>query len=186
VKPYRTYVLRRDGRWTADVPGAFAILCGVAFATGIGMGITDDPTLAAVVWGCLAATAVLGALWWRGYRALRWDLTVDERGVRLATRAGKAIDLGRPRAVTHGKHSLFVSAGTRGRTAPLLWVAVEAADGRTVVFQRAMGILDAVPAEWPAEAPPRTTDVFSSVGFDPVVFRAFADQARVGAASAVS
>ena len=167
---YQGYVLKRKGRWRADLPGAATILFAVAFVVGLKPDIRKD--LGVAVWGCLGAALIFGYLWRRGHRALQWQLTADEHGVRLENRAGKRIDLGIPKRVDHGRFSMLLTGGQARRLTPHVWVAIETIGGESVVFQRAMGALDSVPKHWPEGDPPRNTQVFSSLGFDPVAFLA--------------
>ena len=166
--PYAGYVLTRSGRWRADLPGSIAILFAIAFVVGMKPEIHSQ--LAVFVWGCLGGVAGFGYLWWRGHRSLRWRLTADETGVRLANRKGSSIDLGIPRSVDHGRLVLPLTGAQARRLTPHVWVSLVTADGKTVLFQRAMGALDSVPKHWPEANPPRTADVYSSMEFDPVAF----------------
>jgi hypothetical protein len=168
---YRAIVLRRGGRWRADLPGGFAIFFAIAFVVGLKQDIRE--ALPAAVWGSGALTLGLAGLWYVGWRSLQWLLVVDQRGVRMTNRAGRTIDLGRPRRIAHGRCDVLVSAGHMHRNAPQLWVSIETTDDRTFVFQRAMGVLDGLPG-WPEARSPVTRDTFSSLGFDPVAFHAAA------------
>jgi hypothetical protein len=171
VRPYTCSILPLGGRWRADVPGAFSILFAIAFATGVvDSDIRTEPTLRWFVWGSLAGAALMFWLARRGWYSLRWTLTVDERGVRLARANGDTIDLGVPASIAHGRLDVVLSAGKMARRTPHLWIAITSGQGRVVRFQRAMGIADRVPSDWPIATPPATREIFSSVSFDPVYF----------------
>jgi hypothetical protein len=146
------------------------LLLGIMFVAGLKPDIRQE--LGVFVYGSLAGAAVFGYLWWLGHRALRWKLTADEAGVRLVNRAGKTLELGIPKTITHGRYAMLLTGGQARRLTPHVWVAIETGEGRTVVFQRAMGALDHVPKHWPEATSPRTSDVYSSLGFDPVAFHA--------------
>ena len=170
-RPYTCSILPRRGRWRVDLPGALAIFAAIAFVTGVfSNDIRTNPTLGPIVWGSGAGAVLLGLLARRGWYGLRWLLTVDEHGIRLHGRGKPTIDLGVPREVTHGRFKALITAGKMHRMTPHLWVAVTSSEGRTVVLQRAMGIQDRVPPDWPEATPPRVKEVFSSVAFDPVYF----------------
>ena len=152
------------------MPGAFAILFAIAWVTGVlSSDVRTDPLLGKIMWGSLAAAGALFLLARRGWYALRWVLTVDDRGVRLASKH-ETIDLGAPRSVAHGCFRMMLSAGKVHRNTPHLWIAITGANDRTILFQRAMGIADRVPTDWPEAPPPPVPDVFSSVSFDPIFF----------------
>ncbi len=169
VASYRCSILPRGGRWRADVPGAFAILFAIAFATGVVDGdVRNDPTLGWIVWGSLAGAALMFALARRGWYALRCVLEVVDRRVTLRRADGSTIDLGVPAAVAHGRLDLVLSAGKMARRTPHLWISITSGQGRVVRLQRAMGIADQLPAHWPIATPPETREIFSSVSFDPV------------------
>lgn len=163
-------MLRRTGRWRADLPGAFAIVCGIAWVAGLKQDIRE--ALGAYVWGSLVLAVGFGVLWWLGWRALRWEIAADERGVRMTNRAGEVRELGVPRTVRHGQFSAMLTAGHARRNTQHLWLAIETADGTPIVFQRAMGALDRGPTDWPEEMPPVTRETYSSLGFDPAAMLA--------------
>jgi hypothetical protein len=173
VRHYSEKVMPHHGRWKADVPGAFAILAGIAFATGVtSSDIRTNETLGPIVWGSGAAAVLLGVLWATMRARLQWQLDVGDHGVRIigGGRGARTIDLGVPRSVRHGAFKLMLTAGHARRRTPHLWVAVEGADGRVVLFQRAMGVMDRVP-DWPAGTPPASKDVFGGVPLDIVLLR---------------
>ncbi|MBS1118990.1 MAG: hypothetical protein H6Q90_1218 [Deltaproteobacteria bacterium] len=168
ARSYVGYVLKRGGRWRADLPGAMALLFAIMFVAGLKPDLRHE--LGVFVYGSLGAALVFGYLWWLGHRSLRWNLTADATGVRLVDRAGKTVDLGIPKAIGHGRYAMLLTGGPARRLTPHIWVSIETRDGRTFVFQRAMGALEHVPKHWPEATSPRTSDVYSSLGFDPVAF----------------
>ncbi|HTJ47742.1 MAG TPA: hypothetical protein VL463_36850 [Kofleriaceae bacterium] len=168
MRPYVVSVLPRRGRWRADLPGAFAILFAIAWVTGV-TSSEIRTELGAFVWGSLAAALALFWLARRGWYSLRWVLTVDDRGVTLANKTS-TIELGVPKSIAHGCYRMMLSAGKVHRSTPHLWIAVTSNDDRTIVFQRAMGLADHVPTDWPDAMPPASREIFSSVSFDPVFF----------------
>ncbi len=174
-------MLKRSGRWRADLPGAMTMLLGIMFIVGLKPDIRE--TLGVFVWSSLGAAVVFGYLWYLGHRSLRWNLSADATGVRLVNRAGKKLDLGIPKAIAHGRYAMLLSGGHARRLTPHIWVSVVTSSDQTFVFQRAMGALDHVPTSWPEATSPRTSDVYSSLGFDPVAFYDAILPARASTAS---
>jgi hypothetical protein len=169
VSSYRCSILPRVGRWRADIPGAFSILFAIAFATGVvSEDIRTEPTLRWFVWGSLAGAALMFVLARRGWYTLRYVLTIVDRRVTLTRANGTVIDLGVPASIDHGRLDLVLSAGKMARRTPHLWISITSRPGRVLRLQRAMGIADHVPRDWPTATPPQTREIFSSVSFDPV------------------
>ncbi|MCE9579020.1 MAG: hypothetical protein K8W52_38200 [Deltaproteobacteria bacterium] len=161
---YEVDVLARGGRWRADIPGAIALLAGIAFVSGITSAEIREMLLGWVL-GAGALAIVAFALFLRGRGALLRLLTVARDGsVHLAGAAPIAVPA--PIVVTHGCARELMIAGRMHRTVPVLWVHLRGADGTTLLLTRAMGVLDSLPA-WP-QAPVPAGLAFSSVALDPV------------------
>lgn len=164
------YVLRADARLRVDAPGALAAAFGVLLFAGLAPPVRRRfPWLA---WGSLIAAAASGVAFWLSRDALRWEVTVDERGVRLVNGAGEKIDLGVPTSVREGRHEAARSEGLIYKVIPHHWVAVETDAGRVFVFESAVGLPGGEPNQWPQASPPETPDRFSSFTFDLAAFRA--------------
>jgi hypothetical protein len=163
---YEVDVFAMRGRWRSDIPGALAILCAIAFGTGV---IDRDvrADLPGLLWGSLPLGVALGALALWARRAIATRLRAFTDGhVGLAGPAGVE-ELRGPLAISYGRARELISAGASHRVVPVLWVSARAADGRAVVLRRAMGILDALPDAWPELPPPAAARTFSSLALDP-------------------
>jgi hypothetical protein len=134
----------------SDVPGALAILCAIAFATGV---VDEDvrEMLAPVLWGTLFGTVVFGLIYWQVRRTRQHPLVVfRSHGECSVSIAGPAIreEFGPGFSWRHGVYIEHIDAYVADRDAPVAWVQLRSADGRTLTVRKALGVQHAVPA-WP-------------------------------------
>jgi hypothetical protein len=134
----------------SDIPGALAILCAVAFGTGI---IDEDvrETLPLALWGSFAGTFIFWALFRYARRPLLHRLSVfgvnDEVFVSVD---GPSIreEFGPGFSWSHGVFIEHIDAHVAARDAPVAWVQFRSKDGRSLTVRYALGILHDVP-RWP-------------------------------------
>jgi hypothetical protein len=163
---YEVDVLARSGRWRADLPGAIALIAGIAFVTGVASADVRRDLFGTML-GTGAVAIGCGALFVLGRRSLLRRLTVARDGsVRLDGTPPIAVPA--PIAVTHGTVRELMIAGHARRSVPVLWVHLRGADGTTLLLTRAMGALDHVPRSWPTLAMPVGEAAYSSHALDPV------------------
>lgn len=158
MTPFSGRVLPWSARAKAAVAPALAAACLLLFFVGLASpGVRTDAHLRPVLWTLLAGAGGFVGLWLVLLATLGYRLVVDDRGVRLAGRT--PIDLGAPRSLSHGR-----------RDTTHLWIAVEGADGRVVVFARRTGKSARLP-EWPTAQPPSTPDLFDCAAVDITALR---------------
>lgn len=149
---HEQWITRRKGSYRSDIPGAAAILCFIAFGTGI---IDADirEHLWAFVWMSLALGIVLSALALWARAGLRFHLRVYETPsglmVNLSAPAPRPdIELHSQVRFDYGMFEENIDAAVASRVAPVLWVQFRDAQKRTITVRRALGIQHEVPA-WP-------------------------------------
>jgi hypothetical protein len=146
---HEQWILRKAGGARADIPGALAILCAIAFGTGI-LDENVREMLSGVLWGSFAGIFVFGALWWWGRQRLRHRLTVHRTagGIRVRVEGPTMQgDLGEVRH-DNGVFIEHVDAHVAARDVPVAWVQFRSADGRTLTIRKGLGVQHEVP-RWP-------------------------------------
>jgi len=140
----------RTGTWRADIPGAIAIFCAVAFATGI---IDEDvrETLAPVLWGTFGGAIVFGLLYRQMLKRIRHRLVVlrHENEITIRIEGPRMQEEFSPSFTwSNGVFTEHIEAYVASRNAPVAWVQIRSTDGRVVTIRRALGVHQDVPP-WP-------------------------------------
>jgi len=147
---HEQWILKRAGGSVAGIPGALALLCVIAFATGIiDPNVRED--LAAALWGSLGGAVVFGALYFYVQRRLRRRLAVfrGDDGVRVEIEGRSSREVfGGGFTYEHGVFVEHIEAYVAARDAPVVWVQIRSSEGRTLTVRQALGIQHEVPA-WP-------------------------------------
>lgn len=149
----------RTGTWRADVPGAIAILCAVAFATGI-FDENVRQMLAPALWGSLGGAIVFGLLYRRMQKMMQHRLVVLRHEKEITIRIdGPRMqeEFGPGFTWNNGVFTEHIDAYVSARDAPVAWVQIQAKDGRIVTIRRALGVHQAVPP-WPQRFPSHCLD----------------------------
>lgn len=150
VSLHEQSLVPREGTFRADLPGALAILCAIAFVTGI---FDEDvrETLPTVLWGSLVGTIVFGVLFRYARQTIQHRFvlmrTNDEISVRIE--GPSMTEEWGPGWVWHcGVFIENIEAYVAHRDAPVAWVQLRSPNGRTLTIRRALGIHQIVP-DWP-------------------------------------
>lgn len=154
----------RTGTLRADVPGAVAILCAIAFVTGI-FDADVRETLAPALWLSFAGAIILGLLYRRLLKSMQHrlvvlrhegEITIRIDGQRLQEEFGPGFKW------HYGVFTEHIEAYVSSRDAPVAWVQIQSHDGRILTIRRALGIHQEVPT-WPDRpfGPCAETRVFS-------------------------
>jgi len=166
---YEVEVFPRKGRWRSDVPGAVALLAGIALLTGLFQAELRQ-RLWAVLLGLTGVVALSAWLALQARRSLAHRLVVAQQGSRLSLsleHRGRALRLEGPLSVSFGRTSEWVEAAVVARQVPVLWVRVQAPGGALTV-RRAQGVFDRIPRDWPCQAVPLEAPLYSSLALDPM------------------
>jgi hypothetical protein len=140
------------GRWRAGLPGALAVLCLIALATGVTNGNVREQ-LGGVLVGTAAAAVVFAVLWWVGRRSLRRVVQVRHEAGSTRVRLDGAPELRSPLAVEFGWFPERMEAGVVAATVAVLWLVVRG-QGGILVFRKALGAAFSPPPDWPQRACP--------------------------------
>lgn len=166
----------RTGTLRADLPGALAILCAIAFVTGV---FDDDirEMLAPVLLSSFVGVIVFGFLYRRALKriehrlvVLRYnqEMTVRIDGPRMQEEFGPSFTW------QHGVFTEHIDTYVSSRDAPVAWVQIRSNDGRILTIRRALGIHQDVPI-WPERPlePCPDTQIFSGqpVALDDALFK---------------